>query len=92
MTLRINVRNILRATVATMLLSASFHLAASLCIAVIQGKPDYANMFNIIGVSWLWPELGTGAFNALLGIVFVVLAGVVIYFVMERHDTVQAKK
>lgn len=92
MPIRINVQNILRATLATMLLSASFHLAASLFFAVKTNNPDYANMFNVIGVSWFFPNLGTGTLNSILGILLVIIAGMAVYFVMERHDALQSKK
>lgn len=92
MKLKINLRNILRATLGTMLVSAAFHLAASLFFAIKTGNGDYANMFNVIGVSWFFPNLGTGALNSLFGIIFVVGAGVIVYFIMQRHDSLQARK
>ena len=89
---RVNPTNILRATLATMLLSASFHLASSLFFAIRSGNADYVNMFNVIGVSWFFPALGSGALNAVFGIVFVILAGMVVYYLMQYHDAKQSKK
>lgn len=92
MSFRVNGRNVIRATLATMLISASFHLAASLFFALKNNNPDYANMFNIIGVSWFFPQLATGDHNSIIGTAFVILSGVGVYYLMEYHDRQQSKK
>ena len=88
----VNIRNIVRATAATMIIAAAFHLATNLFFAISTNRPDLANMFNVIGVSLFAPELGKGELNSLIGIVFVVTFGCGVYFVMQYHDMVRSKK
>lgn len=88
----VNIRNIVRATAATMIIAAAFHLATNLFFAITTNSPDLANMFNVIGVSLLVPELGQGSMNSLLGILFVVGFGIGVYFVMQYHDMLRSKK
>lgn len=76
----------------TMLLSASFHLLASLFTAITTGSPDVANMFNIIGVSLLFPSLATGAFNSFLGALTLLGLGACVYIVLQYHDSQTGKQ
>lgn len=69
-----------------MLLSASLHLLVCLYNAVRFGNPDIANMFNILGISLLFPALGHGAINCLLGIFMVIAIGIWFYGMQQWHD------
>lgn len=75
-----------------MLLSASFHLVVSLFTAINTGDANVANMFNIIGVSLLFPNLGSGEFNSFLGASTVVAIGTCIYFILYYHYNRAGKK
>lgn len=75
-----------------MLLSASFHLVASLFTAIHTGNANVANMFNIIGVSLLFPTLGSGELNSFLGAFTVVAIGTCIYFILYHHYSRVGKK
>lgn len=78
--------NVFKGLMYAMLLSATMHLAASLYLAIRYSNPDYVNMFNILGISLFFPELGMGALNCLIGIVMVILVGVGFYAIQQYHD------
>lgn len=82
----INHRNFSKATTYTMLLSATVHLFISLIIAMSTNNPDVVNMFNILGISLIFPSLGHGDLNCLLGIVSVIGFGIAVYYLMQYHD------
>jgi hypothetical protein len=82
----VNRDNVFKAIVYTMLLSATAHLLGSLYLAMRDGNPDIANMFNIIGLGLIFPQLSTGALNSLLGILFVIAIGVWFYAMQQWHD------
>jgi ABC-type amino acid transport system permease subunit len=88
----ISKRNVSKALTYTMLLSACMHLLTALFIAMKTNNPDVANMFNILGISLIFPQLGHGALNCLLGIVTVIVAGVGVYALMQHHDKKQGKQ
>lgn len=87
----ISKKNLSKATTYTMLLSATVHLFISLLIAMTTNNPDVVNMFNILGISLLFPELGQGALNCLIGILAVIGFGVGVYYLMQYQDRFQAK-
>lgn len=78
--------NVFKATTYAMLLSATSHLLATLYIAIRDNNPDAVNMFNVIGLSLLFPSLSSGALNCLLGILFVILVGTWFYAMQQQHD------
>lgn len=82
----IDQENIFKALMYTMLLAATLHLVVCLYKAILYGDPDYINMFNIIGISLVFPALGTGALNCLLGIISVIAIGVWFYAMQQSHD------
>ncbi len=69
-----------------MLLSATLHLLVCLYKAIHLGNPDYINMFNVLGISLIFPNLGHGNLNCLLGIIFVILIGIWFYGMQQLHD------
>lgn len=69
-----------------MLLSATLHLLACLYKAIVHGNPDYANMFNILGISLFFSSLGHGTFNCLLGVLMVIALGTWFYAMQQAHD------
>lgn len=78
--------NVFKATMYTMLLSATSHLLGTLYVAIRDNNPDAVNMFNVIGLSLFFPALGTGALMCLLGILFVIVIGVWFYAMQQSHD------
>ena len=74
-----------KALVYTILFSALSHLIITFFVSLITHQPDLANMFNVLGVSLLFPELGRGAGNGLLGALTVVLIWCVIFGIMQYH-------
>lgn len=82
----INRDNVFKATIYTMILSATGHLLGSLYLAIKLDNPDIANMFNIIGLGLFFPQLSTGAVNSLLGILFVIVVGIWFYAMQQWHD------
>lgn len=82
----VNRDNVFKATTYTMLLSATGHLLATLYVAMRDNNPDVVNMFNVIGVSLLFPSLSSGALNCLLGILFVIAVGIWFYAMQQHHD------
>lgn len=75
-----------------MILAATLHLAACLYVAIRTGNPDVINMFNVIGVSLLFPSLGHGNLNSLLGIITVILVGTSFYILQQWHSQIQARR
>lgn len=91
MKVSINRHYLFIALIFAMLLSAVTHLFICFFMAVATGNPDYANMFNVLGLSLLFPALGTGSLNNLLGTLLVIGIGSVAYFYLE-HQKRKAKK
>lgn len=69
----------------TILLAALSHLIITLFVTLINQQPDLANMFNVLGVSLLFPELGKGPVNAALGVLTVSAMWAIIFSVMQLH-------
>jgi hypothetical protein len=82
----IDIENVFKGTMYTMILSATAHLLTCLYNAIHFGNPDIINMFNVIGLSLIFPSLGHGALNCLLGILFVIAIGVLFYAIQQKHD------
>jgi F0F1-type ATP synthase assembly protein I len=61
------------------------HLVITLFTALFTGMPDKANMFSVLGFNLIWPQLGSGAANAVLGGLSVVLIWCVIFGIMQLH-------
>lgn len=83
----VNRDNVFKGLMYAMLLSATAHLLGTLYVAIRTGNPDVVNMFNVIGLSLFFPELGHGSLNCLLGILFVIAIGVWFYFMQQYHDS-----
>lgn len=86
MKLKINPGNLFTALIFAMIVSALVHLFICFFLALTTGNPDHANMFNILGISYLFPGLGTGTLNALLGILLVIAIGTVAYYYKEAGN------
>lgn len=82
----VNIDNVFKATIYTMLLSATVHLLVSLYSAIRLNEPDLINMFYILGLHLIFPSLAEGHINNLLGILLVISIGVTVYFIQQRHD------
>lgn len=82
----VNRDNIFKGLMYAMIFSATLHLIACFYMSVYTGNPDYINMFNVLGISLIIPELGTGAGNNLLGIIMVILIGTWFYAMQQHHD------
>lgn len=78
--------NVFKGLMYAMLLSATLHLLVCLFNAIRLNNPDYVNMFNILGISLLFPDLGHGNLNCLLGIIMVIFIGVGFYLIQQLHD------
>lgn len=74
------------ALVATMVTSAVIHLVISFIAAVLTGKAEYANMFNVLGISILFPSLGTSNLAAIFGTLAVIIAGALAYFYLGYRE------
>ena len=88
----ISKQNVFKGTTYAMLLSATCHLITCLTIAIHTNNPDVVNMFNVIGLSQIFPFLAHGALNCLLGIIFVILVGTCFYFLLQTHDEKQGRR
>ena len=88
----VNRDNVFKGLMYAMLLSATCHLMVNLYMAVSTNDPDLINMFNVLGLSLIFPALGHGALNNLLGILFVIAIGVWFYFMQQYHDQKRTKK
>lgn len=75
-----------------MLLAATCHLLTNLGIAMHTNNPDVINMFNVIGLSQIFPVLGHGALNCLLGVIFVILIGTAFYGLLQHFDVQQGRR
>ena len=74
-----------KALIYTILLSAICHLVITLFSAIFSGTPDRANMFVVLGVNLIWPNLGVGGANAVLGGLTVALVWAVIFSAMQYN-------
>jgi predicted membrane protein len=74
-----------KALLYTILLSAICHLVITLFSALFTGMPDKANMFVVLGVNLIWPNLGIGSLNAVLGGLAVALIWVVVFSSMQYN-------
>ena len=86
MKISINQHNLFNALIFTIVLSAITHLVICFFRAIFTGNIDYINMFNVLGISYIFPALGTGAFNAVLGAVLIIGIGMVAYFYLELKN------
>ena len=80
MNISIQKHHLFNALIFTMVLSAVTHLIICFFMAILTGDIDYINMFNILGISYAFPALGTGALNAILGALLVIGIGAIAYF------------
>jgi hypothetical protein len=81
-----------RALLYTILLSAICHLVITFFTALFTGTPDKANMFVVLGVNLIWPNLGVGSANAVLGGIAVALIWVVIFIAMKYNQNAKKAK
>jgi len=91
MNVKINLTHLFTALFFAIVVSAVIHLYISLFLALTTGNPDYANMFNILGISHLFPALGAGGLNAVIGMVFVIGIGVFVYYYLEYKNKSKKK-
>ena len=62
---------------AVMVTSAIIHVSISVTISIVHQDLDTANMFNIIGLSALFPSLGSGVGAFWLSIAYCLLVGAI---------------
>jgi hypothetical protein len=67
-----------KAIIYTVIFSAATHLSLALYSAVSTGDVNQANIFHILGIDLVWPEIGKGDTNAALSVIF----GVSIWLIM----------
>ena len=82
----INRNNVFKGLMYAMILSATLHLLACFYMAMRTNNTDYINMFNILGISLIFPSLGSGEGNSLIGIIAVILVGTWFYAMQQMHD------
>lgn len=82
----VDTENVFKGLMYAMILSATLHLLLCLYNSIHFDNPDYVNMFNILGISLFFPNLGHGNLNCLLGIILVILVGVGFYVMQQAHD------
>ena len=87
-----------KAVLYAIVLSAVAHLVVSLFYGVLHGDMDVVNMFHVLGFDLFWPNLGSGLFNATLGVLMIVViwlaVGGTLYWRDRRADAARkaAKK
>jgi hypothetical protein len=75
----------IRALLFLILLSATTHLAILLFVAILRSQPDALNVFNILGISLIFPALETGAGNSVLGLLMLTIVWTGIFYTLKRH-------
>lgn len=75
-----------KAVMYTIVLFAVTHLAVSFFAGMWQGDIAIINMFHVLGLDLIWPTLGVGAFNSVLGVVFIVGVWAVIGIILHWRD------
>lgn len=67
-----------KAVLYSIVLFAITHLALSFFYGILHGDSEIANMFHVLSFDLIWPSLGKGPLNALLGVVMIVAVWAVI--------------
>ena len=80
-----------KAVVYSILFCAITHVAISFFIGVMHGDLAIMSMFHILGFDLLWPELATGATNAVLGVLMVILIWVIFVIILTSHQIKESK-
>ena len=76
----------------TIVLFAVTHLAISFFAGMWQGDTAVVNMFHVLGLDLIWPELGMGALNSVLGVLVIVGAWGILGWILRWRDITADKK
>lgn len=79
-----SLKNNLNALKYTILFSASTHLVILFVEFLRTGNKDLINMFNILDLEFIWPELGTGDLYFWFSYVFIAIVFGISLFVSSR--------
>lgn len=66
----------------TVVFAAMLHLVLAAVMAIVSGRIDYLNFFNVLSISSVMPGLKTGLFSFVLSYVLAGLLVVVIYLLV----------
>lgn len=85
-----------RALLYTIILFAVVHLTISFFVGMLRRDATIMNMFHILGLDLLWPELGRGYANAFLAAIMLVIvwAGMAYRIIIahKKHVPEKSKK
>lgn len=81
-----------KAVLYAIVLFAVAHLALSLFYGIIHSDPEIANMFHVLGIDLFWPRLGSGTFNAILGVALIVGVWVLVGFLLVVANSIKVEK
>ena len=81
-----------KAVMYTIVLFAVTHLAVSFFVGMWQGDIAIINMFHVLGLDLIWPELGMGALNSVLGVFLIVGTWGIIGWILRWRDITADKK
>ncbi len=81
-----------KAVLYTIVLFAVTHLAVSFFAGMWNGDTTLANMFHVLGLDLIWPELGKGALNSVFGVILIVGAWITIGCTLHWRDVTADKK
>lgn len=85
-----------KALLYTIILFAVIHLSISFFVGVLQNDSSVMNMFHVLGMDLIWPELGQGSTNALLaGLMLVIVWSIMAYLIISldaEHRSSKSKK
>lgn len=72
------------ALILLMLLSAAVHMILQIAYAIIHLKPEYLNLFSIIGLNFYFPQVAKGAVSQGLSLVITLSLYWLIYFFFTK--------
>lgn len=79
-----------RALLYTIILFAVVHLSISFFVGLLQNDSTVMNMFHVLGMDLIWPELGKGATNALLAALMLVIVWSIMAYLIISLDAKRA--
>lgn len=85
-----------KALLYTIILFAVVHLTISFFVGMLDNDPTIMNMFHILGMDLIWPDLGKGSTNALLAaLMLVIVWSIMAYLIISldaKHTSSKSKK